>query len=73
MLAWRALFEQSVAQAVELGQLAASADTGQMVFEIYGLLLAVQHDMRLLERGGSVSQAQQAFEQLLLRHLADGA
>ncbi len=73
VLAWRALFEQSVAQAVELGQLAASADKGQMVFEIYGLLLAVQHDMRLLERSGSVSQAQQAFEQLLLRHLADGA
>ncbi|MFZ4874050.1 TetR/AcrR family transcriptional regulator [Janthinobacterium sp. Mn2066] len=68
VLAWRALFEQSVRQAVELGQLAASANTEQMVFEIYALLLAVQHDTRLLERSGSAAQAQQAFEHILQRH-----
>lgn len=73
VLAWRALFEQNVAQAVELGQLAASADSGQMVFEIYALLLAVQHDTRLLQRSGSVLQAQQAFEQIVSRHLPAGA
>ncbi len=50
VLAWRAAFEKCVGQARDAGQLKAELDCEQFVFETYALLLAVQHDTRLLDR-----------------------
>jgi AcrR family transcriptional regulator len=67
--AWREAFERSAAQAVALGQLAPDTDPAQLVFEIYALLLAAQHDTRLLERSDGIAHARAGFERLLARCL----
>jgi AcrR family transcriptional regulator len=63
--AWRQAMLDSVRQAIELGQLHGDTDAEQMVFEIYALLLALQHDSRLLERPQSSERAQRAFNAML--------
>lgn len=63
--AWRAAFEDSARQAVALGHLPADTNAGQLVFEIYALLLAAQHDIRLLERSDAIQHARRGFERLL--------
>jgi AcrR family transcriptional regulator len=67
--AWRDAFERSAAQAVALGQLAPDTDAAQLVFETYALLLAAQHDTRLLERSDGIAHARAGFERLLARCL----
>jgi len=63
--AWRSAFDSSARQAVALGQLAPELDVGQLVFEIYAVLLATQHDIRLLQHEDSAERARRAFERLL--------
>lgn len=65
--AWREAFEHSAAHAVALGQLGPDTNPAQLVFEIYALLLAAQHDTRLLERSDGVKHARDGFERLLAR------
>lgn len=65
VLEWRAAFEASLAQAINAGQFDADTDCAQFVFEIYALLLAVQHDTRLLQQAGSIQRALAAFEKLV--------
>lgn len=68
--AWRNAFDGSARQAVALGQLAPDTDIAQLVFEIYAVLLAAQHDTRLLEHGNSAERAQRAFERVLAARAA---
>ncbi len=63
--AWRDAFERNARQAVSDGQLAKQTCPLQLVFEIYGLLLAAQHDSRLLERSDSIARAKAGFERML--------
>lgn len=65
--AWRAAFEESARQAVTSGQLARELDPGQLVFEIYALLLAAQHDTRLLEQRSASARARAGFDNLMQR------
>lgn len=66
--AWRDAFGDAARQAVELGHVGADTDAEQLVFEIYALLLAAQHDARLLEQCGAATRARSGFERLLARH-----
>lgn len=65
--AWRVAFEESARQAVALAQLDEAIDPAQLVFEIYALLLAAQHDTRLLEQQGAATRARAGFERLIAR------
>jgi AcrR family transcriptional regulator len=65
--AWREAFDESARQAVASGQLARELDPGQLVFEIYALLLAAQHDTRLLEQRSASARARAGFDSLLQR------
>ncbi len=67
VIAWRDAFEGSARQAVALRHLAGDTDPAQLVFEIYALLLAAQHDSRLLEQRGAASRARAGFARLLAR------
>lgn len=67
VIAWRAAFEQEAREAVLLGHLAGDLDPAQLVFEIYALLLAAQHDTRLLEQRSATARARSGFERLLAR------
>ncbi len=54
-----------VEQAIEMGHLHADTDAEQMVYEMYGLMLALHHDARFLKMPGSTDRAQAGFERLI--------
>lgn len=62
---WQNALHRAVVQAIEAGQLRADVDARQMVFEMYGLILALHHDARFLKIPGSVQRAQSGFERLI--------
>ena len=62
---WQDALHRCVGQASDLGHLRADTDPQQMVYEMYGLVLALHHDARFIKRPGSVERAQVGFERLL--------
>jgi hypothetical protein len=54
-----------VKQAVECGDLKADTDPQQLVYEMYGLILALHHDARFLRIPGSLERASVGFERLI--------
>jgi len=71
--AWRDALERSIKQAVEQGHLRAELDVGLMVYEIYGLILALHHDARFLNIPGSVDRAQASFGRLIESYRPTGS
>ncbi len=63
--AWQGALRRCVSQAIEMGHLRADADADQLVYEMYGLVLALHHDARFLKMPGSTERAQLGFERLL--------
>jgi AcrR family transcriptional regulator len=63
--AWQNALHRAVEQAIEAGQFRADVDAWQMVYEMYGLILALHHDARFLKIPGSVQRAQAGFERLI--------
>lgn len=63
--AWQDALYRCAGQAVEMGHLRDDTDPQQMVYEMYGLMLALHHDARFIKRPGSVERAQIGFERLL--------
>lgn len=67
--AWREAFISNARHAVAQRQLPEGSDAEQLVFEIYALLLAAQHDTRLLDSADGLSRARAGFERMLeVRH-----
>jgi len=66
---WQEALLRCVGQARDLGHLRADTDPKQMVFEMYGLVLALHHDARFIKRPGSVERAERGFERLLQSYL----
>jgi AcrR family transcriptional regulator len=62
---WQDSLCRCVRQAIDEGHLRADTDPGQIVFEMYGLMLALHHDARFIQRPGSVQRAQTGFERLI--------
>ena len=69
---WQDALHRCVGQATDLGHLRADTDPRQMVFEMYGLVLALHHDARFIKRPGSVDRAQVGFERLLKSYQTAG-
>lgn len=65
VLAWQDALRRCVEQAIEVGHLRSDADPQQLVYEMYGLILALHHDARFIKRPGSVDRAQIGFERLI--------
>jgi AcrR family transcriptional regulator len=65
--AWRDAFDRNAEQAVKEGQLTPETCPRQLVFELYALLLAAQHDTRLLECSEGIARANAGFERILAR------
>lgn len=63
--AWQEALLRCVQQAVDTGDLKADTDAQQMVFEMYGLILALHHDARFLRMPGSVERARAGFDRLI--------
>jgi AcrR family transcriptional regulator len=62
---WQGALLRSVMQSIETGHLKPDTDARQLVFEMYGLVLALHHDARFLRVPGSVTRAQRGFERLI--------
>lgn len=63
--AWQQALCRAVVQAIDAGQLRAEVDPEQIVYEMYGLILALHHDARFLKKPGSVERAQSGFKRLI--------
>jgi len=63
--AWQGALLRCVQQCIDSEQLQAGTDAQQMVYEMYGLILALHHDARFLRQPGSVDRARVGFERLL--------
>jgi len=62
---WQAALQRAASQAIEEGHLRDDVDPAQLVFEMYGLVLALHHDARFICRPGSVQRAQTGFTRLV--------
>lgn len=63
--AWKNALRRCVVQTIEMGHLSPETDPDQLVFEMYGLILALHHDARFLKLPGSVNRAEVGFERLM--------
>ena len=63
--AWQGALLRSVEQSIATGDLKADTDAQQLVYEMYGLILALHHDARFLRVPGSIERAQAGFIRLL--------
>jgi AcrR family transcriptional regulator len=62
---WQQALRRAAEQSIEMGHLPADVDPSQVVFEMYGLVLALHHDQRFLKRPGSVKRAETGFARLI--------
>src|SRR5205823_1500971 len=63
--AWQEALVRGAQQAIDCGDLKAGTDAQQLVYEMYGLVLAVHHDARFMRRPGTVERAQRGFARLI--------
>jgi len=63
--AWQGALLRCVEQSIATGDLKAHTDAQQLVYEMYGLILALHHDARFLRVPGSIERAQAGFIRLL--------
>lgn len=62
---WQQSLQRAARQAIDEGHLRADTDAEQLVFEMYGLVLALHHDARFLKSPGSTARAHAGFARLI--------
>ncbi len=62
---WQQSLQRAARQATGEGHLLPDADAEQLVFEMYGLVLALHHDARFLKSPGSAARAHAGFVRLI--------
>lgn len=62
---WQQSLLRAARQAIDEGHLPADTDAHQVVFEMYGLVLALHHDARFLHNPGSTERAHKGFARLI--------
>ncbi|MBV8126022.1 MAG: TetR/AcrR family transcriptional regulator, partial [Paucibacter sp.] len=63
--AWQGALLRCVRQCVECGDLKPETDPQQLVYEMYGLILALHHDARFLRIPGALERASIGFNRLI--------
>jgi AcrR family transcriptional regulator len=63
--AWQGALLRCVRQATENGDLRPETDAPQLVYEMYGLILALHHEARFMRSPGSVDRASIGFDRLI--------
>lgn len=69
---WQEALHRCVVQAIDMGHLRSDTDPQQIVYEMYGLILALHHDARFIKRPGSADRARAGFERLLSVYRSEG-
>ncbi|MGV7208226.1 TetR/AcrR family transcriptional regulator [Oxalobacteraceae bacterium A2-2] len=62
---WRATLRRTILQAMEVGHLRPDTDPGQLVYEIYSLVVGLLHDARFLHDDEALKHMQRAFNRLI--------
>ncbi|MFM1988799.1 MAG: hypothetical protein RJA99_1756 [Pseudomonadota bacterium] len=62
---WQRELVRSIRQAVDTGELRADTDPGELVFDLYGVILVLHHDARLMDSPDAPARARRAFERLI--------
>lgn len=62
---WQHELSRAIRLAVETGELAADLDVEELVFQLYGLVLILHHDGRLLESPDALQRARRSFDRLI--------
>jgi len=62
---WQRALHRAAQQAIDEQHLKSDTDPKQLVFEMYGLVLALHHDARFIRSPGSVARAHMGFERLV--------
>ena len=63
--AWQGALLRAVQQSIDVGALRPGTDAQQLVYEMYGLILALHHDARFLRIPGAVERAHRGFARLI--------
>ncbi len=71
--AWQRELMRAIAQSVETGELREGTEPAELVFSLYGIVLVLHHDARLLESPNAVERARRAYERLIHTYLPSGA
>ena len=66
--AWQGALLRCALQSIGAGDLKPDTDAQQLVFEMYGLILALHHDARFLRMPGSVERAHKGFDRLIANY-----
>ena len=62
---WQRELVRAIAQAIDTGELAADLQPQDLVFDLYGVVLVLHHDARLMNSPDALPRARRAFERLL--------
>ncbi|RPH63876.1 MAG: TetR/AcrR family transcriptional regulator [Burkholderiales bacterium] len=62
---WQRELSRAIRQAVDAGDLAADVDVQELVFQMYGVILVLHHDRRLLRNPDAVGRARRSFDRLI--------
>ena len=63
--AWQGALLRAVQQSIDCGDLQPGVDPQQLVYEMYGLILALHHDARFLRVPGALDRANRGFARLI--------
>ncbi|MCM5570827.1 TetR/AcrR family transcriptional regulator [Burkholderiaceae bacterium FT117] len=69
--AWQRELSRAIRQAVETGELAAGLDVDELVFQLYGVILVLHHDGRLLDSPDALARARRSVERLIESYRPD--
>jgi AcrR family transcriptional regulator len=62
---WQGEMRAAALQAIEAGHLGADTDPDQLVFDLYGVMLSLHHDARLLRDARAVERARLSFRRTI--------
>lgn len=62
---WQRELVRAIRQAIETGELRADTDPGELVFDLYGVILVLHHDARLMDSSDAPARARRAFDRLI--------
>ncbi len=65
---WQRECTRAIEQAVAAGHLSSDVDPQDLLFAIYGIVLVVHHDARLLNSPDAVARARRAFDRVISAH-----
>jgi AcrR family transcriptional regulator len=62
---WQQDLARAIRQAIDAGELRADLDPDDLVFDLYGIILVLHHDSRLLNSPGALERARRSFARLI--------